>query len=207
MENRTRGRLLAPLLITAAIAAPTVAPASAGASPNPFRHDVAMVNSHLRIAVEERPEAMFEAMETAETVCGLGRRATERGETEVAAADWTTLAQVVEEPAEGNAHRIDVAFANADSTLMLMERRYVENRAIPASRRTPIEHAIGQTRHGIRIMRTAVRALAKPFESWRDQECQAATLGVEEAFGRTETGLRLINAGMQGLWRLAGVKI
>jgi hypothetical protein len=198
-------RLAAPLLISAALATSAGLPASAAAAPSPLRHDVARVNSHLRIAIEYAPEELFESLRTAEIVCALGRKASEGGEPDVAASDWTTLDQVVEVPAEGTARRIDVAFANADSVLSVMARRYGENAAIPASRGRRLRHSISGTRHGIRIMRTAVGALSKPFDSWRAHECRAASRGVEEALFRTTTGLELINVGMLRLWRLAGL--
>lgn len=174
----------------------------ATAAPNPLRHDLALVNSHLRIAIEFAPEELGESMRAAEVICGLGRDAVLHEEPEAALADWSTLAQLVEEEAEGEARRVDTAFHNADSTLASLRER-IEGRPSGAQPATSALHrGIAETRHGIAIMRVAIAGLAKPFADWRDHECSAAARGIEEAFLRAPVGLERINVGMLQLFRL-----
>ncbi|HVW45706.1 MAG TPA: hypothetical protein VHA76_01530 [Solirubrobacterales bacterium] len=200
MRTLAPRRLVAPLLITAALAAPT----TAAAAPNSLRHDLARVNAHLRIGLEYGPEELGESMRTAKFVCELGRDATARSEPDAAAADWATLDQVIQLRAVGSAHRIDTALANADSVLSLTGRRYggggSASNALPARK---VRHWIAEARHGLRIMLIAVQDLSRPFESWRAHECAAASRGITEAFTRGPTGMELINDGMLNLWRLS----
>jgi hypothetical protein len=193
------------LLVAVCAAAALVAPTAAAAAPNPFLHDVDRVNGHLRVAIEYAPEELGEALGTAEVVCGLGERAARRGEAEAAAADWATLTQLVDEIGVGAEQRVQIAFANADSTLLSLRERYERRWPADDPRRGDLRHGVRTTRLGIRFMRRAIGKLEQPFASWRAHECGAANAGVERAFRRIPTGLRLIDLGMIELWRLAGL--
>jgi hypothetical protein len=192
------------LAIALCLAVALVAAAAAAAAPNPFRHDVDRVNAHLRVAIEIAPAELDEALGTAEVVCGLGERAAARGEAEAAAADWSTLTQLVDEVAVGSEHHVQIAFANADSKLGSLRERY-EPRWAGDPRRGHLRHGVHTARLGVHLMRRAIADLDKPFASWRAHECAAANTGVEKAFRRIPTGLRLIDLGMIELWRLAGL--
>lgn len=194
----------ARLAIALSTAAALVAAAPAAAAPNPFLHDVNRINAHLRVAIEIAPAELGEALGTAEVVCGLGERAASRGEAEAAAADWSTLTQLVDEIAVGSEHHVQMAFADSDSMLRSLRERY-EPRWAGDPRRGHLRHGVHTTRLGIRLMRRAIGDLDKPFASWRAHECAAANTGVEKAFRRIPTGLRLIDLGMIELWRLAGL--
>lgn len=198
--RRRCGRAVAPLLVAGALAAfPTTAPAA------PLPHDVNLVNGHLRVAVEYAPAELTEALWGAEGVCGLGERAAARHDDELAAADWTTLGQLVGEVAEADARRVDRAFGNADSTLVSLRARYERRWGAADERSRELRGGVGATRRGIAIMRRAVAGLAVPFDRWRTHDCGAAREGIEAAFRHTADGLRLINVGMLRLWRLAGL--
>jgi hypothetical protein len=197
--------LWARLVVALCAAAALVGPASAAAAPNPFLHDVNRVNRHLRVAIEYAPEELGEALGTAEVVCGLGERAAMRGEADAAAADWATLTQLVDEVGVGSEQRVQIAFANADSTLRSLRERYERGWSPDDPRRGHLRHGVRTTRLGIRFMRRAIGKLDQPFASWRAHECGAANAGVERAFRRIPTGLRLIDLGMIELWRLAGL--
>jgi hypothetical protein len=195
-----RRRLIAPLAVALALAA--AGPATG--APNPFLHAVDRVNGHLRVAIEVAPEELGEALGGAEIVCALGERAAAQGEAEAAAADWTTLTQLVDEVAVGSEHRVQIAFADADSTLRSLRERY-ERRWAGEPRRGDLRHAAHTTHLGIVSMRSAIADLDKPFAAWRAHECAAANAGVERVLRRVPTGLRLIELGMVELWRLAGL--
>lgn len=198
MRMPTRARLVAPLAVAIAVAAAS----HAAAAPDPFRHDLAQVNRHLRIAVEYAPAELGESMRTAEIVCGLGERATSHGEADLAAADQATLGQVIDGAAVGQARRVEVAFRNADSVLADLRDRYEGRWAGTPEPLRELRRGVVATRRGIAIMRAAVAGLEVPFASWRADECEAATGGVEQAFTRAPLGLELINVGMLRLWRL-----
>ena len=201
MSTRSRGRrMVAPLAVAAALA--TASPAAA--APNHFLHDVDKVNGHLRVAIEYAPEELGEALGTAEVVCGLGERATTRGEAGAAASDWSTLRQLVDEFAVGAVDRVEIAFDNADSVLVSLRGRY-EQRWAGEARLGELRHGVRTTRLGIRLMRRAIDGLDGAFANWRAHECGAADAGVEKTLSRIPTGLRLIDLGMLELWRLAGL--
>jgi hypothetical protein len=195
------------LALLAAVALLVAFPATAGAAPakpNRFLHDVDRVNGHLRVAIEFAPEELGEALGTADVVCGLGERAAAHGEADAAAADWSTLRQLVDGPATFAMRRVFVAFANADSVLVDLRERYEPHWA-GDPRLGKLRHGVRTTRLGIRIMRRAIGGLQTPFDSWRAHECRVATEGVTDTFRRIPTGLRLIDLGMLELWRLAGL--
>ncbi|MBN9622527.1 MAG: hypothetical protein J0H06_06160 [Actinobacteria bacterium] len=75
--------VLAPLVAAFAMAMPT----SAVAAPDLFRHDLGLVDGHLRIAIEYAPEELGESLRTAEVVCRLGEGSASRQETDMASAD------------------------------------------------------------------------------------------------------------------------
>jgi Arc/MetJ-type ribon-helix-helix transcriptional regulator len=178
--------------------------ASAQAAVNrSFQHDLNRVNGHLRIAIEYAPLELGESLRAAEVVCGLGEAALAKGDAEHAAGDWTTLDQLVGEAARRQARRIEVAFANADTVVRDLRRRYERRWATIADRLRELRRGVEETRRGIVVMREAVAALAGPFASWQAHECEAAGRGREEAFGQIGSGLQRINVGMLRLWRLS----
>ena len=198
MNSRLRLLLIAPLAAALLTAAP------AAAASNPFLHDLDQVNGHLRVAIEFAPEEMGEALRSAEVVCGLGDKATSRGEAEAAAADWSTLGQLVDDVTSGSSRRVTVAFDNADSVLRKLRERY-EHRWAGDPRLPELRRGVRATHRGIRIMRLAIGGLETSFASWRAHECTAAVVSVESSFTDVPTGLELINVGMLRLWRLAGL--
>lgn len=198
MNVLVRGLVAAAILVAAPIAA-----APAAAAPNPLRHDLGLVNSHLRIAIEFAPEELGESLRTAEIVCGLGERATANQEAELAAADWLTLAQIVDQDATVELQRVETAFRNADAVLGELRGRYERRWAGAPAYRRELRRGVSATRRGITVMRTAVAGLTTSFARWRAHECEAAARGVEQSFGRAPRGLERINMGMLRLWRLA----
>lgn len=192
-------RPVAPLALAVAFLAAVPATASTDA----FRGDLAQVDGHLRIAIERAPEALGDSLLAAEGVCGLGERATSRREVDLAAADWVTLGQLIDQQASAQSRRVAVAFGNADSVLRDLRRRYERRWAGAPERLRELRRGVAATRGGIAVMRAAVAGLAEPFESWKAHECAAATRGVADAFARAPAGLERINAGMSRLWRLA----
>jgi hypothetical protein len=188
---------IVPLLAVAAllVAAP---PALAGQ----FSHDLARVNAHLRIAIEYAPAELDESLGGAELVCRLGDRATAEERLDVAAADWTTLGQIVDEVATQDSRRIDVAFANADSVLGDLRQRYERRWAASPTDLRELRRGVLATRRGIASMRSAIAALEAPFDRWRAHECKPATLAAAEALTPLAPALERINVGMLRLWRL-----
>ena len=192
-------RLLAPLALVAALAGP----ASATATPNLFHHDLGLVDGHLRIAIEYAPEELGEALRSADLVCNLGERTLSLGEADLASADWMTLEQLVDQMATGAAHRVQVAFGNADSVLADLRARWEERWAGARTQLRELRRGVAATRRGIATMRAVIAGLETPFGSWHAHECAAATRGVEHAFSSAPEGLEQINVGMLRLWRLA----
>ncbi len=197
---------LAAFAAAALLAAPPAGAASAPAphaSPNPFRHGLALVDGHLRTAIEYAPQELGESLRTAEIVCGLGERSLARQEADAAAADWATLGQVVDRLAVAQARRVQIAFRNADSVLADLRARFERRwRSSPPHLRE-LRRGVRATRRGITAVRAAITGLESPFASWRAEECRAATRGVEKAFAAAPAGIELINKGMLRLWRLA----
>ena len=201
--SRRRGLRATTVALVAFLA--LIAAAPAAAKPNPFLHDVDQINGHLRTAIEFAPEELGEALGTAEVVCGLGERAASGGEAEAAAADWSTLDQLVNGFATDAARRVEVAFAAADGGLQDLRER-LRTPLAPATRASA-NCATAPTRPGSGSATCAARSPASraPFAAWRAHECRVATEGVTKTFRRIPTGLRLINLGMLELWRLAGL--
>jgi hypothetical protein len=191
-------RLAAPLAVVAVLL--TAVPAAAASR---FQHDVRLVDGHLRIAIEYGPAELGESLRSAEIVCGLGERALAGSETELAAADWSTLGQVVDRLAAAESHRVEVAFRNADSVLRDLRERYERRWAGESERLGRLRRAVAAARGGIATMRVAVRRLTRPYANWKAHECEAAMEGVADAFQQAPAGLERINVGMLGLWRLA----
>jgi len=198
MKIIARRQVAAAILVAALVAA-----APAAAAPSPFRHDLGLVDSHLRIAIELAPAELGESLRTAEIVCNLGERATADDEVELAAADWLTLGQVIDQDAARQSRRIETAFRAADSLLGGLRERFERSWADAPTYLRELRRGVAATRRGIALMRPAVAGLATPFASWRAHECEAANRGVEQSFYRAPRGLQLINAGMLRLWRLA----
>jgi hypothetical protein len=192
-------RLAGPLTVAVALAATSPAAAASG----PLRHDLGLVNAHLRIAIEYAPAELGESLRTAELVCGLGERTTARGEADLASADWTTLGQLIDQVATGESRRVEVAFHNADSVLGEVRKRFERRWVGASSYLRELRGGVGDTRRGIAIMRKVLAGLKMPFASWKAHECKAATHEVEVTFARAPAGLERINVGMLRLWRLA----
>lgn len=191
-------RLVAPLVVVAVllVAAP---PAAAGR----FQHDLALVDGHLRVAIEYAPAELGESLRSAELVCELGERALAGGEGELAAADWTTLGQLVDRVAVRESRRVDAAFRNADSLLGDLRERYERRWAGDVVHLRELRRGVAAARAGIATVRAAVAGLMTPFDRWRAHECAAAALGVTTTFAPIPAGLEQINRGMLRLWRLA----
>jgi len=190
-------RLAVPLVVLAAllVGAPTAAAAQ-------LRHDLALVNGHLRIAIEYAPAELSESLAGAELVCGLGERAVAGERPELASADWASLGQLVDEVAVREARRVQIAFRNADSVLGDLRRRYERRWAGSPIDLRELRRGVRATRRGIAAMRAAVADLETPFGLWRAHECERATLAVAEAFVPLPSALERINVGMLRLWRL-----
>ncbi|MBS1885235.1 MAG: hypothetical protein JSS97_19975 [Actinobacteria bacterium] len=194
----------APNLVAClAVAAVLASPSPASAAPSPLRHDLGLVNGHLRIAIEYAPEELGESLRSAELICSLGERAAGDGEADLAAADWTALGQLVDQVATGAAQRVETAFRNAGSVLGDLRARYERRWAGAPTYLRELRRGVGGTRRGIKIVRRAVAGLTTPFARWREHQCEAASRGVERTFDRVPDGLEKINVGMLRLWRLA----
>jgi hypothetical protein len=196
MNAPTRVRIIAAVLVAVPLAA-----ATAAAAPGPLRHDLGLVDSRLRIAIEIAPAELGESLRTAEIVCGLGERATAGQDAELASADWLTLGQIIDQSVTAS-QRVDTAFRNADAVLLRLRERYEGRWAEASGRLRELRRGVASTRRGIAVMRAALAGLPTPLTSWRAHECEAATRGVVQSFDRAPHGLKLINAGMLRLWRL-----
>lgn len=192
-------RLIAPLAVGVALAASS----PAIAAPSPFRHDLGLIDGHLRIAIEYAPEELGESMRGAELVCGLGERASSGGEADLASADWKTLGQLVAEVATEDSRRVAVAFGNADSVLADLRQEYERRWAGAPTHLRALRDAVAETRRGIAIMHQVIAGLKTPFANWEAHECEAATRGLEATFTRAPDGLERINVGMLRLWKVA----
>lgn len=193
------------LVVSLAVAAVLASPPPASAAPSPLRHDLGLVNGHLRIAIEYAPEELGESLRSAELICRLGERAARGGEADLASADWTALGQLVDQVATRDSQRVETAFRNADSVLGDLRTSYERRWAGAPTYLRELRRGVGGTRRGIKIMRRAVAGLTTPFASWREHECEAASRGVETTFDRAPNGLERINVGMLRLWRLAAL--
>ena len=115
MRFRRAPACLAITLVALASGLAAREPAVAAAAPSPYHHNLAQVSAHLRIAIEIRPAQLAEYLRSSELVCGLGERSEGRGDEPGAAANWTTLSQLVRELDRRETRAIDDAFARADS--------------------------------------------------------------------------------------------
>lgn len=191
-------RLVAPLAVVAILLA-----AAPAASAGRLHHDIALADGHLRIAIEYAPAELGESLRSAELVCGLGERATAGSEAELAAADWSTLGQLIDRLAARESHRVEHAFANADAVLRDLRERYERRWAGASVHLRELRRGVAASRRGIAIMRVAVRQLERPYGSWKAHDCDAASAGIAKAFAHAPVGLEQINVGMLRLWRLA----
>src|SRR5438132_151439 len=92
-------RWVAALALVAAVAAlalGAVPATAAAAGGRPFLHALSRLDNALRVAIEDQPEGLVMSLAASERVCWLGASAEERGEPAAAAADWSTLTQIVQ---------------------------------------------------------------------------------------------------------------
>ncbi len=200
--RRSRHRLAIVLagLTIGLLASSAVAEAGA---PGSYRRSLDRINVQLRLAIEIHPAALSEYMRTSEIICGLAERSEARGDGQTAQSDWSTLSQTVHELDLPTAQAIDAAFAEADSGLADLRRRY-SRRWHGQPRARELARGVARTRRGIRSLRSAVHTIAAAFPAWDRHECAAAHQGVEAGIALIPVPLQLVNLGMFRLWRLAG---
>lgn len=177
-------------------------PAVAAAAPSPYHHNLAQVSAHLRIAIEIRPAQLAEYLRSSELVCGLGEKSEGRGDEPGAAANWTTLSQLVRELDRRETRAIDDAFARADSDLVALRERFLRAWRGQPDRVRELKRGVARTREGIRLLRQAMDTVAAAFSKWEGRDCGAAIDGIEAGIRQIPAGLDKVNLGMQRLWRL-----
>ncbi|MBK5220508.1 MAG: hypothetical protein JJE35_12100 [Thermoleophilia bacterium] len=170
--------------------------------PSPYRHSLSRVDAHLRFAIEFGPRELGEDLRSSELVCRLGLTSEERGEAERAAADWSTLDQLVERLDMPAAAAVQGAFERAGLTLLSLREKFSAAWRGDHPRIAELRKGVAQTRRGIRAMRVAVRQIEAAFPAWNERQCNAATAAIQNGAANLPAGLELINGGMQGLWRL-----
>lgn len=207
-ETGTRGtilgmsRLLA--LFAVAVAATALFASSASASPGgagPFRHDLSRIDARLRMGIEYAPIDLLEGLSTSENVCRLAAKVEERGDTERADADWSTLSQLVEELDRPAMERVDGALQRADADLIRLRKGF----SAGWSDRDKVRElgvGVARTRAGIRRLLAALAKMAGSFDAWSAHQCQTATDAIEAGLARVPAAVARINAGMHVLWDL-----
>lgn len=172
---------------------------------SPYRHSLSRVDAHLRFAIESGPQALGEGLRSSELVCRLGSTNEGRGEAEKAAADWSTLDQLVEGLDVPAAAAIQGAFERAGSTLLSVREQFSAAWRGDRPRVAELRAGVALTRRGIRGMRTAMEQIEAAFPAWSERQCGAASGAIQSGVANFPHGLRLINEGMRGLWRTAGL--
>lgn len=106
--------------------------ASAWAGRSPFRYDLHRIDARLRMGIEYAPVELGEGLSASEAVCRLGERAQQRGDAEGAAADRSTLSQLVEELDRPAMARVEGALQRADTGLGELRDKYAAAWSDPA---------------------------------------------------------------------------
>lgn len=200
-RRKVRARLLAAA-VTLLAALLTSSAWAAHGDPSPFRHDLRRIDSRFRMAIEYGPAELGEGLIASEAACRLGEESERRGEGDLAAADWSTLAQMVEEIDEPAAGRIDSALRRADSGLRALREKYVDAWPDPGKTRQ-LRQGVADSRLGIRLLREAMGTIEESFEAWKTHGCRAAKEAIESGGSDLSRGVDQVNTGMQALWELA----
>lgn len=197
-------RVLLAALAVAAAACACSAPAAqaAGHGASPFRHDLRRVDSRLRRAVEIAPVPLGEGLATSETVCDLAERAETRGDAAAAAADWSTLSQLVTELDQPAMRSVDAAILSADSALRQLRERYAP-RWPQRERVNGLRLGVARARQGTKLLGAAMAKIAGSFAAWQGRQCGAAITATEAGVAMIPSALGRINDGMRRLWSLA----
>lgn len=154
------------------------------------------------MGIEYLPVELGEGLSTSETVCSLAEKVERQGAAEGAAADWSTLSQLVEELDRPAAGRIDGALQRAGTGLLDLRRRF--SAAWPDRKKVAeLGRGVARTREGIQLLRSAMEKIAEAFEAWPAHQCQAATEAIEAGIARIPSAVTRINSGMRVLWALA----
>jgi hypothetical protein len=200
---RPRRALVAAALAVAWAAAAPAAPATATASP--YTRGLNQAEAHLRMAIEVRPARLGEYLGSSETVCGLAEEAAARGDEAAAAADWSTLEQLVRDRGRPEAAAIDAAFGRADASLLTLRRRFSRAWRGQPERVRDLKGGVDQVRRGVSRLRRAIDAIAGSFASWEAHDCAGARARIRAGAERIPAGLVPVNQGIWRLWRLSAV--
>lgn len=154
------------------------------------------------MGIEYAPVELVEGFSTSENVCRLAEKAEQRGDAEGAAADWSTLSQLVGELDRPAMERVDGALGRADAGLVELRKRYSAGWS-DREKVAALGRGVAQTRVGVRRLRGALEKMAQSFGAWSAHQCKAATEAVEIGIARVPAAISGINAGMRILWGLA----
>lgn len=190
------------LVALAVLAAAALFTPSAWAGRSAFRHDLHRIDTRLRIGIEYAPVELGEGLSASETVCHLGEGAQQRGDAEGAAADRSTLAQLVDELDGPAAARIDGALQRADTGLRELREIFSAGWTDHA-KVAQLRSGVARAREGIRRLRAAVGEITESFDAWKANQCQAATDAINTGIAHIPGAVSRINAGMRLLWDLA----
>lgn len=196
------GRRRALLVAFAAAAVVLLCAASAWAGRSPFRYDLHRIDARLRMGIEYAPVELGEGLSASETVCRLGEKAEERGDAEGAAADRSTLSQLVDELDRPALARVDGALQRADTGLLELRDKYAaawSDRAKLAQ----LRRGVARAREGVGRLRAAMGQIAASFDAWQLSQCQAATDAINTGIAHIPAAISRINVGMRLLWDLA----
>lgn len=176
--------------------------ASAAAGDSPFFRAVSRLDNALRVAIEDQPEGLTKSLGASERICSLGALAEERGDAAAAAADWSTLTQVVQLLDEPGLRGVEEAFGRAASTLAGIEARF--GRAWRGQQRVKALHVrAAAVRGGIRAASAALQPLRKAFAEWIAHRCEAALAETDTSGVQISAAVGTIARGMERLWIFA----
>lgn len=185
-----------------------LAPAAAGApaakaTTPPFLRDVGALERSLRVAIEDKPRALAESLTASEQVCDLGSAAEAGAESAAAAADWSTLEQIVARTGEPELEMVEGEFERARRKLDNLVAAYERAWSRQSHRRRSLRGAAASTRRGIAGVEGSLKHLSAAFGGWRTRGCDAA-LSEIYAFRRGAAfAVETVGAGMGRLWGIA----
>lgn len=187
----------------ALLAAATAPATAAAAGPSPYRHSLLQVDGALRAAIEEAPVAVGEGLLSSEVVCNLAEAAEGRGSTEEAAADWSTLGQLVERVDAPALARLDRTLVRADTLLASLGRTFTKAWKGSAADVRRLRFGVSRARAGVKGLRRAHGRIAESLPAWAERRCETAVTAVEAGLGRVPGAVEQVNVGMGWLWALA----
>lgn len=203
VNSSRRGARFAVLLIAVMAGVSACSPVAEAGAPIAYRRSLRQIDTQLRLAIESRPGELAEYMRSSEIICGVAERSQARGDREGAESGWRTLSQAVQELDYPASHAVDVAYADADASLVALKKRFSARWQSQPPKLRDLRLGVAQTRRGIASLRSAMGAIRAAFAFWDERQCATANQGIEAGVRRLSPGVDRVNLGMARLLHLA----